>query len=695
MLTRIATLSLLASPFAFANTDSFSPLLPTQSDFGGVGLLQMPTARMAPEGEFSFNYMDDQEYRRWSISMQPFSWLEATLRYTDIRTRLYSNDENFSGDQTYKDKGLDVKARLWTESTWRPQVSVGLRDVMGTGLFDSEYIVASKRYKNLDFTLGMAWGNMGQSGNIKNPFCEVREGWCQRDDGFSGSGGKFEFGSLFHGPAALYGGIEYQTPWQPLRLKLEYEGNDYSHESAGAIVQSTPINVGIVYQPYDVFDMHLSYQRGNTLMWGLTWHTNFNDPSLSLPKVMDPPVPAYQASQVDSLEQVDWSTLSSQLASNGGWQQASLYSDKETLTLEAEQTRYRDQAQSEQRATLLAVNALPSTVKELRIIEQKQGMPLQESRVDLDSVRRANSDLPLGQTQEIEVSRQPPAPVEGTLRHGAEPRSWDFKIVPKLSQSIGGAESFYMYQLGLNANTDWHMTEHDWVSSTVFVNLVNNYDKFNYTEPPPDGEALPRVRTWVREYVTSSNVLLNNLQLTHMDKFADGWYGQAYGGYLEMMYAGVGGEALYRPFNRNWAIGADLNLVRQRDWENTLQLADYQIATGHVTTYWQPAFLDKVTAQISVGRYLAGDYGATFNFAKTFDSGISAGFFATFTNVSAEEYGEGSFTKGLNITIPFDLMMFKSTIDSANISWVPLTRDGGQMLSRKYGLYDQTSVASF
>ncbi|MNI73836.1 hypothetical protein D3C73_1298720 [compost metagenome] len=119
------------------------------------------------------------------------------------------------------------------------------------------------------------------------------------------------------------------------------------------------------------------------------------------------------------------------------------------------------------------------------------------------------------------------------------------------------------------------------------------------------------------------------------------------------------------------------------------------MATGHVTTYWQPEFLDKVTAQISVGRYLAGDYGATVNFAKQFDSGISAGFFATFTNVSAEEYGEGSFTKGLYITIPFDLMMFKSTIDSGTISWVPLTRDGGQMLARKYGLYSQSSVASF
>ncbi|MNH07742.1 hypothetical protein D3C79_671400 [compost metagenome] len=478
-------------------------------------------------------------------------------------------------------------------------------------------------------------------------------------------------------------------------MKLEYDGNDYSHESAGVITQSTPVNVGIVYQPYDALDMHLSYQRGNTLMWGMTLHTNFNNPSLSLPKLMDPPVPAYQTSETASLDEVDWQDLSSQLAANAGWQEVSLYGDDDTLTLVGEQTRFREQAQGEHRATMLAVNDAPASVKQLRIIEQKQGMPLQETRVDLDSVRRANSDLPLGQKQEIEVSRQSPTQVQGTRRHEAEPRSWSFKIAPKLSQSIGGSESFYMYQVGLNANTDWYMTEHNWLSSTLFFNLFNNYDKFNYTAPPPDGEALPRVRTWIREYVTSSDVLLNNLQLTHMDKYDDAWYAQAYGGYLEMMYAGVGGETLYRPFNRSWAIGADINLVKQRDWENTLKLADYQVATGHVTTYWQPAFLDKVTAQISVGRYLAGDYGATLNFAKKFDSGISAGFFATFTNVSAEEYGEGSFTKGLYITIPFDLMMFKSTIDSGTISWVPLTRDGGQMLARKYGLYSQSSVASF
>ena len=145
---------------------------------------------MAKTGEFSVNYVDNEQYRRWSMSVQPFDWLEATLRYTDVRTRLYSANSGFSGDQTYKDKGMDVKVRLLEESTWLPNLSLGFRDLMGTGLFDSEYIVGSKRVGPFDFTLGMGWGNMGESGNITNPFCEWKDDWCSRDNGYSSGGGK-------------------------------------------------------------------------------------------------------------------------------------------------------------------------------------------------------------------------------------------------------------------------------------------------------------------------------------------------------------------------------------------------------------------------------------------------------------------------------------------------------------------------
>ena len=65
-----------------------APIGPSQSDFGGVGLLQTPTARMAREGEMSLNYRDNDQYRYYSASVQLFPRLETTLRYTDVRTKI-------------------------------------------------------------------------------------------------------------------------------------------------------------------------------------------------------------------------------------------------------------------------------------------------------------------------------------------------------------------------------------------------------------------------------------------------------------------------------------------------------------------------------------------------------------------------------------------------------------------------------
>ena len=126
------------------------PIGPSQSDFGGVGLMQVPTARMAKEGEFSLNYRYNDQYRFYSTSIALMPWLEATVRYTDVRTRRYSVIDSFSGNQTYKDKAFDLKLRLWEEGFWLPEVAVGTRDLGGTGLFDSEYLVATKAWGPFD-----------------------------------------------------------------------------------------------------------------------------------------------------------------------------------------------------------------------------------------------------------------------------------------------------------------------------------------------------------------------------------------------------------------------------------------------------------------------------------------------------------------------------------------------------------------
>ena len=101
---------------------------------------------------------------------------------------------------------------------------------------------------------------------------------------------------------------------------------------------------------------------------------------------------------------------------------------------------------------------------------------------------------------------------------------------------------------------------------------------------------------------------------------------------------------------------------------------------------------DDLLVKVSVGRYLAKDKGVTIDIAKRFDSGIVVGAYAAKTNVSAVEYGEGSFTKGFYLNFPFDLFSATPSTGTTSLPWVPITRDGGQPLSRPVKLYDLTEV---
>jgi hypothetical protein len=49
--------------------------------------------------------------------------------------------------------------------------------------------------------------------------------------------------------------------------------------------------------------------------------------------------------------------------------------------------------------------------------------------------------------------------------------------------------------------------------------------------------------------MTQSIATMPNLQLTNTGKLADNHFVSAYTGYLEMMFAGVGGEYLWWPSN--------------------------------------------------------------------------------------------------------------------------------------------------
>src|SRR5690606_52700 len=254
-------------------------------------------------------------------------------------------------------------------------------------------------------------------------------------------------------------------------------------------------------------------------------------------------------------------------------------------------------------------------------------------------------------------------------------------------QNMGGPDGFILYQFLARANAEYRFDRNNWIRGQLGVNLINNFDKFEL-----EGVSeLPQVRTNIREYLTTSDVVLENLQYTHTRRLDRDVYAMGYIGLLESMYGGIGGEVLYRPFDAGWAVGVDANWVKQRGFRQNFDFRDYSTWTGHITGYSETRFWD-ILAKGSAGRYLAGDYGATLDLSRRFANGVTVGAWATKTDVSSEDFGEGSFDKGIYFTFPFDAFFAKSTTSSGTIAWNPLTRDGGQRLGRRYGLYNMTNA---
>ena len=153
------------------------------------------------------------------------------------------------------------------------------------------------------------------------------------------------------------------------------------------------------------------------------------------------------------------------------------------------------------------------------------------------------------------------------------------------------------------------------------------------------------------------------------------------GGILEDMFSGYGGEYLYFKNDKNYAIGFEAFHVKKRDYSMQFKTLDYTNTTYSINFYYRNFKHIPFDTKISYGEYLAGDKGATFELSRSFVNGTKFGFFASFTDVTSEDFGEGSFDKGIFFNIP----IYGNFI---NYTWRPLTKDPGAKLIRKHTLHD-------
>jgi hypothetical protein len=667
-----------------ANKPPLRNLPVSSSTFGWVGLMQTPTARMREAGSASVTLSRVEPYSRYSFILQPFDWLEGGFRYTKITNRLFSDSEAFSGDQKYLDKNIDAKLRLWKESAYVPEIAIGLNDVGGTAFFASEYLVANKRFGNFDASLGLGWGYLGAAGDYGNPLGFISDKFDNRPASNVGQGGELSTETYFRGRTSLFGGVQWHTPIDNLVVKVEYDGNNYQSEPlSNPQVQDSRINFGVVYKVSDSVNLHLGMERGNTLSVGLSLFENlstFNTPKITEAKPL-------QVTTGPRPNNVSWEKTLRQLEQQTDWKVSQVEQRGSEVKLNVRNGDAAYYNQSLDRAAEVLHQDLPEDIKWFSMRYERNGTTMGEHVIDREKFVARRTEYDPQATEDYPDQ----AAIEGynfpyrTL-HKEPLKRFNNTVALGYRQLIGGADG-YLYQFLLANDTRINFSESTWLDGRLAYRLADNYEKFKQTGV----SRLPQVRTNVREYAITSDLTIPNLNLMHMGKLSDGHYYSVYGGLLEQMFAGVGGEYLYRPFNGRFALGVDVNKVRQRAFEQDFDLQNYEVNTGHITAYVDTGIED-ILATVSVGQYLAGDKGVTVDVSREFNNGVRMGAFATRTNVSAENFGEGSFDKGIYVSIPFSAFFTKSIPGDAQFLWRPITRDGGAKLIRPLNLYSETKV---
>ena len=151
--------------------------------------------------------------------------------------------------------------------------------------------------------------------------------------------------------------------------------------------------------------------------------------------------------------------------------------------------------------------------------------------------------------------------------------------------------------------------------------------------------------------------------------------------FLRICFQEYGFEYLNFKPNTNYSFGFELFKVKKRDYEWGFGHLDYENTILTANFYYRNYGTIPFDLKLSAGEYLAGDVGSTIEFSRTFSNGVRFGAFATFTDVSTEQFGEGSFDKGIFFNIP----IFGNSI---SYTWRPLTKDPGAKFNRRIHLHD-------
>ena len=669
------------------------------NSFGQTGLIYTPSAEVNKDQSVYFTFTRGNFIKLGTITITPFDWMEASYFYYRPDDLLWGGAKGL-----YLDKGFNVKFSYKPKNILLPTLAMGLDDFAGTGQFTREYIASTYNFNNFKLTTGIGWGKFAGVDSYKNPLSLVSNQFTNRPLNKIGKGGEPSYNQWFRGPSAPLLGIEYRSKKiKNLSLKVEHDPYDYfefsccgeglSKESYTERSKGMNTNFGLSYKYKDSANIDLSLIKGN--LWNLSFSIGFSGSKNYRKKSKFKPILKDNDFQQNSVKNEFYLDLLSNLNSNKLYlQTANLKENSLNITIESEE--HINPVIYSSRAAHIAneISKLNNiNLKYIEIGHINRG-------IKINSVQYHTKDLSLSNRRpNILVKRNTKVKDSGYESHHDHEFQPKVKFpvimnefLPDIKTHIGSPEKFLYSGVGVKASTEIQFSRNIVFYSIIGKSLVNNFDK----KVSVPNSTLENVRTRVVDYLQqgSKNIYISSMAIESIWSPYNNIYAKLSIGYLETMYGGVAAEIMYKPFYSNTALSYEYNYVRSRGYDQKFSLSNYKVATNHLNVaHYHPK--SNILAKWSYGNYLAGDTGYTLDLSRRMPNGWQAGFWFSNTNVSAEEFGEGSFDKGFYIHVPLSIFSKNYRKDMQSFSLRSMTRDGAQKLELRNRLIDSFYGSTF
>ena len=639
------------------------------------GLIDMPTAEAAPDAEVMLSWSHFAGTSRSTLAFQITPRLTGAFRFSSLKNL------GVAGYDIYTDRSFDLSYQVLRETDLRPAVAIGLRDFIGTGLYGAEYIVATKGFAGdrLRVSGGIGWGRLGSSG----AFADMGH----RPATILGTGGIPTYDRWFRGPVAAFAGVSLRATDQ-LTLRAEYSSDGYTTETtapADVFTRRSNWNLGFDYALRPNLSLAAHWLHGSEL--GVSLRYGLNPVTTPRPMRETAPLPVlHRAARSLGWDVPDngparLAQLNS-LLDHDGISATEYRRDGPAVIVVLRNDRYDIAAQAIGRMARALTRIAPPDVTRLEIVTTHQGMPVSRVTLNRDDIE----DLEHAPARAI-WARAQIRDAEGIGMVARRPHfpSSDWHIGPYVTFGLFDPRHPIRAEAGIRASGRVRFAP-GWVASGSVsargLGRVGGVPRASTVTPvnPP-----PVVRTDAGLYAPGRRPKIDHLTLTHYGRPAPNLYSRLTLGYLEPMYAGFSAELMWKPVDRRLALGVEVNHVIKRGYDQLFDLGEYRVTTGHFSAYYD--FGNGFHGQLDVGRYLAGDIGATATLTREFANGWRIGAFVTKTNLSARSFGEGSFDKGIRVTIPMSWITGKPGQGKSEQVIHSLTRDGGARLHVDGRLY--------